>query len=371
MSKKKFKLSNEKIPENLMVESLFVSLLSFDARELFFENIKRLKSFEYDAIEYLDHPTEGYIFAKGNIPVCLCAHMDKVLSYDKIKKILYYLCKDKQKNIVDVWLSSNEGIGGDDRCGVYAIYKMLEKGHRPYILFTMGEELGCCGARRFCADHDKDFLKDVNAFIQIDRRGNKDVVRYSDTNDKLTKAIEQFGFKFAYGSCTDISVLMPHFGISGVNLSSGYYNEHQRYREYISIKDVNYLIERLDKILHSNIFVDKYEYVKESFDYRTFFNSNKDRYYQMSLFDDIRPDYSGYDFCECCGEYVRRDDLVETGDPEYILVCKDCAENIYLKQGWIKCPSCGNLVRNTINKNEPQFVKNFCEFCGCLLDDND
>ena len=313
---------NEKIaPKDLKVNPFFIDVLSMDADKMFEFNLKALEALGYDDIKSYWHPTDGYIFARGTLPVCLCAHMDKVPQYKSIKSIDKYFLADKNKMFVDVFLSSEQGIGGDDRCGVYAILQMLKLGHRPSVLFCMGEEIGCKGSHKFAEDFPKEFLSDVNAFIQIDRRGNRDCVRYTDDSEELTKAICDFDFKHAIGSFTDICVLMPHFGISGVNLSSGYYNEHTGKTEHVSISDVNYLLKRLNKILSSDIFTKKDVYVPHKYVYsytpmstlRGAVSSTPSPYKQMSLFPEYEdfvnePDDGCEDepiyYCDVCGKEI-------------------------------------------------------------------
>lgn len=373
---KKFISYNEaNVPNDLKVNSFFLKILSLTADKMFEYNLAALKSFGYEDIKSFWNPLSGYIFAKGTLPVCLCAHMDKVPHYESIKKINRVCVVDKKKHVIDVYLNSEQGIGGDDRCGVYAILQMLKLGHRPSVLFCMGEEIGCKGSHKFTEDFPKDFLNDINAFIQIDRRGNHDVVRYSDDNDELTKAIEAFDFKRSWGSCTDISVLMPYFGISGVNLSSGYYHEHTGATEYISINDVNYLLKRLNNILSSDIFGKRYEY-KSSFSryyssyQRPVIGGVKSQHKQISLFEDMPYIENQYGVCDCCGEYCELHELVETDSPFFDLVCPGCAKDM-IKQGYIRCPSCGNLSFQKVTNADPKFMHQFCPYCGCLLDDDD
>lgn len=377
-TKTKFVKYNEKdLPNDLKVNPFFLNVLSLDAKDMFEFNVDALKSFGYETVEFYWHPEEGYIFAKGTLPVCLCAHMDKVPYYKSIKsikKINKVILLDKKDRPSDVLLNSKQGIGGDDRCGIYAILQMLKLGHRPSVLFCMGEEIGCRGSCKFTLDHAKDFLSDINAFIQIDRRGSHDCVRYSDNNDALTKAIEQFDFKHAWGSCTDISVLMPHFGISGVNLSSGYYHEHSGETEYVSVKDVNHLLVRLNKILKSDIFTEKYEYKTytphyySSYDRSSYFAEGS--YKQMSLFDDMPYIEDQYGICDVCGQYCEHHELVEVYECGYAeIVCPSCARDL-LKQGFVRCPSCNNLSPKK-DKGDPRFVHNYCPYCGYLLDDDD
>ena len=82
---------------------------------------------------------DGYLYAKGDMPVLLVAHMDTVFE-EPPKRVFYKENEDKIYN-------PDGGLGGDDRCGIYAIMKLLGK-YRPYVLFTEDEEIGCIGAEK-------------------------------------------------------------------------------------------------------------------------------------------------------------------------------------------------------------------------------
>lgn len=361
----KFKVE---IPNKLSVDPFFLDVLSLSAIQMFEFNVQALKSFGYEDIRTFEHPEQGYIFAKGTLPVCLCAHMDKVPWYKKIKHISQTPVVNKKYNVIDVRLSSKQGIGGDDRCGVYAILSMLKLGHRPSVLFCMGEEIGCRGSRKFTEDFPKEFLNDVNAFIQIDRRGSNDCVRYSDKNPALTNKICDYGYSPAFGSMSDISILMPHFGISGVNLSSGYYHEHHAKQEYVSVKDVKVLLRRLNKIMLSEIFNEKYvyeSYFSYSSSMHTHFNFDKpmhdfkhEDYKQMSLFEDMPYEPDDLAVCDYCGESFHEADLIETDNVMISMVCPDCEKEM-INNGYVKCSSCGKLYL-------PDKDMNVCPFCGNL-----
>ena len=82
--------------------------------------------------------TKEYVCAVGDIPIALVAHLDTV--FEKPVKDLYY---DTRKNVL--W--SPEGLGADDRAGVYAILHILRNTPlRPSVIFTTDEELGGLGA---------------------------------------------------------------------------------------------------------------------------------------------------------------------------------------------------------------------------------
>jgi len=198
-----------------------------------------------DAVKYA---TEDYIFAEGNIPVMLVAHMDTVFSNPPKVQVL-----------TDGILTSNKGLGADDRAGIFAILKIIDDGYRPYILFTNDEEIGCIGARKF-VDRlvDDDVTINVNFLIELDRKGKKDAVFYDCDNRKFQRFIESYGFKTAYGSFTDICVIAPVVGAAAVNLSVGYYRQHT-HGELLIVSELMETIRKVKTILDSN--TKHYEYV--------------------------------------------------------------------------------------------------------------
>lgn len=191
---------------------------------------------------------DGFVYAKGEIPIMLVAHLDTVHKFKP--KDIYY---DAEQDVM--W--SPQGIGGDDRCGVYIITKLIEQ-FRPYILFTEDEEVGGLGAKKTV---ETLMAPDLKFIIEVDRRGSDDCVFYDCDNKDFTKYIESFGFKTAIGTYSDICTLSDHWEIASVNLSSGYYHEHTT-NEIIKLKDMEKTIERISKIL-SDKKSDYYEFVKK------------------------------------------------------------------------------------------------------------
>ena len=73
--------------------------------------------------------TPSYLVAIGDIPVGLVAHADTV--FKSPPKDFFY---DKDKNVM--W--SPQGLGADDRAGIFAIMKIVSLGQRPHIIITTG-----------------------------------------------------------------------------------------------------------------------------------------------------------------------------------------------------------------------------------------
>ena len=84
---------------------------------------------------------------------------------------------------------------------------------------------------------------------------------YDRYNLAFEEYIEEKGFKTAFGSFSDISVIAPILGIAAVNLSSGYYNPH-RLDEYIVRPELEHTIQRVVEIVADSTRVDfpRYKY---------------------------------------------------------------------------------------------------------------
>ena len=200
-----------------------------------------------------------YILVKGEAPIMLLAHLDTVHK-EPVKDI----CKSKGGTI----LMSPQGIGGDDRCGVYALCTVYEQAPvKPWLLFTCDEEIGGHGAEAFCGKYRAGklpkALDEIKMLIEIDRKGKNDAVYYDCDNKDFEKYITSKGFKTDWGSFSDISVIAPEMGIAAVNLSSGYYNAHTLH-EYINRRQINATAKKVLEIVADAVKKEtpKYEYVE-------------------------------------------------------------------------------------------------------------
>ena len=173
--------------------------------------------------------TDKYLAASGSIPVGLVAHLDTVFKFPPSE--FYY---DHKKHTL--W--SPDGLGADDRAGVYAIIKIIAESPKnlPSIIFTTDEEMGGLGARELVKQNCP--FPNLKFLIELDRQGENDCVFYNCANPDFTTYIESFGFKKAMGSFSDISFLMPKWQICGTNLSVGYKYEHS-YSEILNFKHLN------------------------------------------------------------------------------------------------------------------------------------
>ena len=226
----------------------------------------------------------AYILIPGKAPIMLLAHLDTVHEMP-----VRHICKSSDENI----LMSPQGIGGDDRCGVYAIVKAHELSLvKPWLLFTCDEEIGGVGADVFATNHSKGELPKgldkLKLLIEIDRKGSKDAVYYDCDNPEFEAYITRKGFVTATGSFSDISIIAPELGVAAVNLSSGYYNAHTLH-EYINRKQLENVIQAVIGVVADAAKPDfpKYKYVERT---RKFSKSYSSRFYDWQTSNNVPSD---------------------------------------------------------------------------------
>jgi len=72
-------------------------------------------------------------------------------------------------------LSGYGVIGGDDKCGIYAILKLLKEGEKVNFLFSVSEETGGSGSQYFIQENAS-LISSVPYCIVLDRKGNSDII---------------------------------------------------------------------------------------------------------------------------------------------------------------------------------------------------
>lgn len=200
-----------------------------------------------------------YLFCAGNLPMMLCAHVDTV--FHEQPNTFFY---DKDKKTI----SSPQGIGGDDRCGVYSILCILKElgdGNKPYLFFSSDEEVGGASTKK-AAIEVKDRIHAINYLIELDRQGKEDSVYYKCGNKKFKEWIDSFGFVEAKGSFTDICTLCKEWDLAGVNFSVGYIGNHH----VSEVVHLDHLASTIEKTLNIIKATDKetlFTFCEEKYDY--------------------------------------------------------------------------------------------------------
>ena len=261
---------------------------------------------------------DEFVYAAGDIPVLLIAHLDTVLSKPPTK---IYATEDRM-----IWTSPDTGLGADDRAGVYAIIKIILSGRKPSILFTTGEEVGGLGAMTFV----KMFPRPVSTtkyLVEIDRRGRGQSVYYDCGNKKFEEYINSVGgFTTHQGIFSDISFICPNWNVAGVNISAGYYNEHTK-EETLNFNDLFYSIDGINKLLDD---ADNAQFFA--------FEAIPDTPYPINV------------ICDCCGYTVPYFSLTKVQEKKlcpncvekHVAWCLECGEpHFFLKEKPKKCEVCG------------------------------
>lgn len=216
-----------------------------------------LKKLGYETVK-----KKGFLYAEGTVPVLLVAHLDTVHNEPP-----HIICRSEDGR----YIMSPQGIGGDDRCGVYMILQIISE-VRCHVLFCEDEETGGQGARAF---ERSGIQINVNYIVEMDRRGNNDAVFYNCDNPEFSEFVCSFGFREAMGSFSDISVVAPYLKTAAVNLSAGYYNEH-RLHEVIDWSAMQNNVGRIKQMVQTE--TGKYSYMKRKLYAGSYFG-------QQTLFD--------------------------------------------------------------------------------------
>ena len=310
----------------------FIELLKLDQKNLHRFMNEYLRKFYSKVIT-----TRDYICAEGEIPIALVAHMDTV--FDVPCQHIYY---DAKKQV----MFSPDGLGADDRAGVFSIIQILRSGLRPHIILTTDEEKGGLGALRL-ANYPCPF-KELNYIIELDRRGVADCVFYDCENYDFIEYVEKFGFVLEYGSFSDISWICPQWKVAGVNLSVGYQNEHTRY-ETLSVSAMLATIDKVKTMLRE-IEIPKFEYVASEW---------SKKYCGL-----VTPYYYGYEEipCQHCKRYFLEEEMIPviSKDKKTIFYCPDCVVD---RVNW--CQKCGEAFE-TENKDEA-----LCPDCKTKTEEKD
>lgn len=195
----------------------------------------------------------GFVYAPGSFPVLICAHMDTV------HKDLPYTITDK-----DGIISSPNGIGGDDRCGIVMCFEIL-KHVDCHVAFFEDEEIGGVGSAKFAKT---DFCRNMNVryIIELDRKGSKDAVFYDCDNPEFTKFITQEFWVKDTGSFTDICNISDIIGVASVNLSCGYYKQHTT-AEYVNLEEMTKCTNEVIKLLARTDVNKTFEWIEKKYNY--------------------------------------------------------------------------------------------------------
>jgi tripeptide aminopeptidase len=221
----------------------------------------------------------GVFDSSGNILVtkgsadnypCIVAHMDTVhtIHSDYNVKIVQ---KGDRESAIAYSGGKLVGVGGDDKCGVYAVMYMLARVKNIKAVFFTQEESGLVGSNNI----DHAFFSNVGYIIQLDRWGRGDFIDMycgeptvsTEYKEKAEGVMKRYGYKSVEGLITDsINLWSADVGVSCVNVSCGYYQHHSD-QEFIDLNEFyNSLLFTYDLI--NELGSERYESVGEVTGYR-------------------------------------------------------------------------------------------------------
>lgn len=173
----------------------------------------------------------GNIYAtkgKADTYPCLAAHLDEV---HEAREKGYEVLVVRDEFIIGFNSGKREfnGIGADDKNGIWVCLKCLEKFDNLKCVFFVGEEQGCIGSRQA----DMKFFDDCRFVLQCDRKGNSDFISNIYGNPLCSSrfikdaSLGEHGYKEERGMQTDVQALRERgLEISCANISCGYYYPH-------------------------------------------------------------------------------------------------------------------------------------------------
>ena len=241
---------------------------------------------------------------------------------------------------------SPDGLGADDRAGVYAAFTLFAKLHgtdaQPVVILTDGEESGGSGAAE--AAWKSHFLRECAYLIELDRRGTNDSVYYNDEPQDFRKHIAQYGFRSTIGSFSDISILAPSWSLCAVNLSVGFFDEHSR-TEILHQWSLFKTISKVNQILHDHAKNPKH------FEANLEFRTTTTGTHGNSIYENIH--YEGDDE----NDYRFADNKYDNDNP-HVLKCEKCGvissvariATVTGDTGYPQCPNCENLMHEVDNR---------------------
>jgi di/tripeptidase len=206
---------------------------------------------------------------------CVVSHTDTVHNLDSINVVEEQLKNAQGEIKLSLKAYNNDGnptgIGGDDKCGVYACLELLKELPNLKAAFFVSEETGCHGSRKA----NKSFFTNVGYAIQFDAPENWMITercwgttlfdRKSDFFTHCDNVLkESFPSKMKYFShpYTDVYALKESFDFSCINISIGYYDYHTK-NEYVVVDDVYNGIE-VGKKMIENLGNQKYRFKLET-----------------------------------------------------------------------------------------------------------
>ena len=159
-----------------------------------------------------------------------------------------------------------EGLGADDKNGIWICLRCLEECPRLKVFMAVGEEKGCIGSNRA----DMSFFKDSLYVLEPDCKGGTEIhtnlrgIPCASLEFEKTLQVEQHGYVITEGKGSDILALtLNNIGVSCANIPAGYYQPHKD-DEYTVISELEHSLSYIKLLLVSNDQRFPHHYVTET-----------------------------------------------------------------------------------------------------------
>ena len=366
--------------DNKMPEKWYGKLVELCSVESHSRNEKRMVLYLDAVLEQLGLPytidNVGNIIVtkgEGKTYPCIVAHMDTVHSF--VDNYTVYVDKTKRTLFAQDGKVPT-GIGGDDKCGVFACLYFLTTLPVVKAVFFTQEESGCQGSNHI----DKSFFDDCRYIIQLDRRGSTDFIDTKEgqktVSHKFASEIgnlkRDYKFKSTSGTITDsMNLWSDGVGVSCVNISSGYYSPHSN-SEYILFDELWHSV-MFTKQLIKTLKPMRYECIKQKAKIIQYSNWNSKSYKVNNIYDT---------YCGSCkqkkavslGVYLKNKFMCytcirESGKYTMCDICykytddNDLAFDTIIRK--LVCPACLAL-EGTVKRTKKLGDAYYCDVCTTL-----
>lgn len=159
---------------------------------------------------------------------CVVAHLDQVQT--KHSRDFRVLELDGRLFGFSAENARQEGLGADDKNGIWVAIKCLERFDAIKVALFHSEEVGTVGS----GEAKMSFFNDCRFVLEADRRNGGDLITdiwgsicSKAFLDDISDIRKRYGYKETSGMLTDVETLSDNgLGLSCVNISCGYYNPH-------------------------------------------------------------------------------------------------------------------------------------------------
>ena len=172
----------------------------------------------------------------------LACHLDQVQTIHSDD-----FCVKEEDGKLYGWSETNqqrEGLGADDKNGIWISLRCLEECPRLMVFMAVGEEKGCIGSNRA----DMSFFADSLYVLELDCKGGTEIhtnlrgIPCASEDFNTALQAETNGFTITDGKTSDIFALtLNGIGVSCANIPAGYHLPHKD-DEYTVIAELEHTL---------------------------------------------------------------------------------------------------------------------------------